>query len=92
MERLVHRGKTVQFLGVLLEHFALYQFIAIRPLVGLNREHLLNDRPDVVRVVVGDLRVDTLANTFVQMVHVPAPERRLEREHLVDDAAERPDI
>lgn len=35
---------------------------------------------------------DTFAHALVKVVHVTPAERRLQREHLVDDAAQRPQV
>ena len=75
-----------------MEKSALDQLVASRPFFDVDAEHILHDAPNVVRIVVKNLRINSLAHALIQVVHVPPAERRLERQHLVDHAAERPDV
>ena len=75
-----------------MEKSALDQLVASRPFFDVDAEHILHDAPNVVRIVVRNLRINSLAHALIQVVHVPPAKRRLERQHLVDHAAERPDV
>ena len=75
-----------------MEKSALDQLVASRPFFDVDAEHILHDAPNVVRIVVRNLRINSLAHALIQVVHVPPAEWRFERQHLVDHAAERPDV
>ena len=75
-----------------MEKSALDQFVASRPFFDVDAEHILYDAPNIVRIVVRNLRINSLAHALIQVVHVSPAKWRLERQHLVDHAAERPDV
>ena len=92
MEGQVCTLKTVQFLGVHLKEGAVDELVAARARLRVNVQHLLHECPDIGRVVIRNPRVNAFAHALVQVVHVTPTEGRLQGEHLVDDAAERPDV
>ena len=55
--------------------------------LGLHLDQLLGHLCQFGGKVIGDLRVDTLQNLFIQACHVVCPERRLKRDGFVQDAA-----
>lgn len=62
------------------------------PLIGIDPEHGLEDFDEVGRVTPVDGRVHSFKHALVEPVHVVRTERWLERAHLVEDAAEGPDV
>lgn len=55
-------------------------------------QHALYDHPDIVAEMLGDPTIFTPAHASEQLVHVLSVEGRLKRQHLVDDAAQGPNI
>lgn len=68
------------------------QLPRVRPVGGIHLQHALDGRVQLLRVIISDLRVSSLDDLLVEAVHVLSAEGRLQRSHLVDHAAEAPDI
>ena len=90
MEGQVCTLKTVQFRSVDLKEGAVDELVAARARLRVNVQHLLYECPYIGRVVVRDPWVNAFAHALVQVIHVAPTEGRLQGEHFVDDAAERP--
>ena len=65
LEREIDAIQAVELLRVDLEHAALDQLIAVRPLRRIDPQHELYDRPDVIRIVIWYPRVDPFAHALV---------------------------
>lgn len=65
LEREIDAIQAVELLRVDLEHAALDQLIAVRPLRRIDPQHELYDRPNVIRIVIWYPRVDPFAHALV---------------------------
>ena len=79
-------------LDTLDDYGHLKNLFGVRPLRGLDLEHLLDQHAHVHRVVAGNGRVLALEHALEQAIHVIGLEGRLQMAHLVGHAAERPDV
>ncbi len=77
---------------LLSHHLEVEQLADGGPLLGVGDEHLLDDVVQLVGVAAGDLLDDASGDLAVQVLQRAALEGRVERGHLVDDAAEGEDV
>lgn len=75
-----------------LDDGRLEQLGAVGPLLGVHVEHLLHNGPQLNRVRFGNPLDLACADPFEQSLHAGGLKRRLESDHLVENAAKRPDV
>lgn len=85
----VHGGRALHVLLLFgLDDRRLEQFVRIWPLLRIHVEHLLDDGPELNRIILWNPLYLSSAHSFEQALHARRLERRLQRDHLVEDAAE----
>ena len=75
-----------------LDDWQTEDLVAIGPIAGAGLQHELDDGSHLLGEVFGDARVLALDDLLVKSLHVVSPERRHQGAHLVQNAAERPDV
>ena len=79
-------------------HFLSFGPDAVEKLTGIGSvgrvdlEHALDNLGQLLREVISDFGVLAFDNFFVESVHVLSSEGRFQSDHLVDNAAQTPDI
>lgn len=75
-----------------LDYRRLEQFVGVGSLFGIDIKHLLDNGPQLHRVTLWNSLDLARTHSFEQPFHARCLERRLQRDHLVQHAAQRPNI
>lgn len=81
-----------ELLNERLDNWQTQDLVAIGPVAGTGLEHELNHGSHLLGEVLGDAWVLALDDLLVKALHVVSPEGRHQGAHLVQDAAEGPDV